>query len=199
MRLQDQAVMTVPSVLSSKVRPFQRKELADLFHLRSDCFFFLHRSQISKNFYISGKKSILILHTSCHVLTGRLPELPVTQREASQLQTCTTCRGLSQTSVTSVLECPGCSSCLWGCSGRVQSMWLQPLITTMYECWSGFYCLWLQFPKLISWGFFFSVWQVIYSSCGAQTFSSVGTSAFLSKTGRSSFYRDDSLPSPCRF
>lgn len=68
------------------------------------------------NFYLSSLILLLIWHISCHVLSGSLPELPVTHREESLVRMCTTCRGPFPTSVTSVLEPPGCSGCLWDCS-----------------------------------------------------------------------------------
>ncbi|XP_075867397.1 O(6)-methylguanine-induced apoptosis 2 isoform X2 [Nelusetta ayraudi] len=42
-------------------------------------------------------------------------------------------------------------------------------------------------------------YDVCYSNRSAWRFSSVGTSAFLSKTGRNSFHGDSSLPSPCHY
>lgn len=54
-------------------------------------------------------------------------------------------------------------------------------------------------PFKCKWLVFSLSGQVTYTSCGAQRVSSVGTSAFLSKTGRYSFHGDHSLPSPCKF
>lgn len=68
----------------------------------------------------------------CYIFLSRLSRATLTHRDPSQHQTCTTCRALSLTSMTSTLERPGSSECPWFGSEQVQRMKVQHQISTTY-------------------------------------------------------------------